>query len=167
MIRNKDGTFKQQYNTIKEYKDYCEMIVKYKDKSFTILFDIEDKDLVLSNGKWFANPTHSNCKKIYYYIYNNKSIALHRLIMDCPKGFEVDHINHDTLDNRKSNLRICTHRENCQNKINNNKIRNIRLTKSGKYQARFRFKNKETSKVFNSLCEAKEWLDGKIKSIFV
>lgn len=33
-------------------------------------------------------------------------IRMHRLIMDCPAGFEVHHINHDTLDNRKCNLEI-------------------------------------------------------------
>lgn len=41
---------------------------------------------------------------------------LHRFIMNAPEGSHVDHINHNTLDNRKSNLRICTHEENCRNK---------------------------------------------------
>lgn len=48
------------------------------------------------------------------------SIILHRLILSFPDGLDIDHINGDTLDNRKSNLRICTHGENMRNrKVNN------------------------------------------------
>ena len=49
------------------------------------------------------------------------SISLHRLVMNCPEGLEVDHIKHpqkheNKLDNRKSNLRIVTKSENQMNK---------------------------------------------------
>lgn len=44
------------------------------------------------------------------------AILMHREIMNAPKGMDVDHINHNQLDNRKSNLRVCTHHENTMNR---------------------------------------------------
>ncbi|OIR59267.1 hypothetical protein BLL41_21405 [Bacillus sp. FMQ74] len=49
---------------------------------------------------------------------NNKHERVHRFIINCPKGYQVDHINHDTLNNKKSNLRIATHSQNQQNRKN-------------------------------------------------
>lgn len=41
---------------------------------------------------------------------------MHRLIVGAKVGEVVDHINHDGLDNRRSNLRVCTQRENLRNR---------------------------------------------------
>jgi len=40
---------------------------------------------------------------------------MHRLIMNAKDGESVDHIDHNGLNNQKSNLRICTHQENLLN----------------------------------------------------
>lgn len=41
---------------------------------------------------------------------------LHRWLLEAPDELEVDHINNDTLDNRRSNLRLATRSENAQNR---------------------------------------------------
>lgn len=45
-------------------------------------------------------------------------IILHRFIINAPKGFHVDHINGNPLDNRRKNLRVCTP---AQNQFNSRK----------------------------------------------
>jgi hypothetical protein len=41
---------------------------------------------------------------------------LHRIIMDPPANMQIDHVNHNTLDNRRCNLRVCTNSENQMNR---------------------------------------------------
>lgn len=44
-----------------------------------------------------------------------ETIKMHRFIMNTSNGMETDHINHNRLDNRKCNLRVCTKSENQRN----------------------------------------------------
>jgi hypothetical protein len=74
--------------------------------------DAEDYDR-LSRYTWFAEGTEKN----YYAVrkQNGKSIKMHREIMNAPEHLVVDHIDHNGLNNRKENLRVCTFAENCRN----------------------------------------------------
>ena len=84
-----------------------------KNTSIIFLIDVDDFDKVAG---------HNWCQSDNGYIKtskNNKLIYLHRIIMDVfDKKQLVDHINHNILDNRKSNLRIVTHSQNSMNCIN-------------------------------------------------
>lgn len=46
-----------------------------------------------------------------------KIIRLHRIVAGAPRGTDVDHKNHKTLDNTDGNLRILSHSENLQNRV--------------------------------------------------
>ena len=47
-----------------------------------------------------------------YAVRDHKRIAMHREIMQCPKGLVVDHIDGNRMNNQKYNLRIMTQSEN-------------------------------------------------------
>lgn len=81
------------------------MIIPVSQGKFTTI-DGEDYSLV-GQYRWYINH--------YGYAVTNvgyKKIFMHRLIMNTPKGLVVDHINHNSLDNQKSNLRNCTRGQN-------------------------------------------------------
>lgn len=44
-------------------------------------------------------------------------VYLHRVILNAPSDMQVDHINHNGLDCRKENLRLCTHQQNHWNSL--------------------------------------------------
>ena len=79
---------------------------------------VDDEDFeMLSKIKWYGSESKSG--KFYVRTNGNESCApcmMHRLIMNPPDDMHVDHINGDTLDNRRENLRVCTH---IQNQWNN------------------------------------------------
>jgi len=88
-------------------------------KGRVALVDDDDYEY-LSQWNWQAN---FNRNAGVFYARRNHRIGgrqvttwMHRLILDAKKGQQVDHQNHDTLDNRKKNIRIVTHKENNKNK---------------------------------------------------
>lgn len=73
---------------------------------------VDDEDLKLvSDFKWHVRL----CQNIPMAI-SNTGINMSTLFMFPPIGKHVDHINHNTLDNRRCNLRICSPSQNCMNK---------------------------------------------------
>ncbi len=69
----------------------------------------------LARYKWYAQGPKKNGAFYAYRGHRGRTISMHRQIMKPPKGMVVDHINGNGLDNRRCNLRICTHLQNLQN----------------------------------------------------
>ena len=78
-------------------------------------FAIVDPDdyQYLSPFTWFAESAY----KTYYASrkQNGKLIKMHRQITNAPDHLVVDHIDHNGLNNQKTNLRLCTFAQNCRN----------------------------------------------------
>lgn len=100
--------------------DGTALIPLTKGKFATI--DASDLDLVRSYGCWQALRSNDLRKETYYATGRlklgsggHKTLRMHRVILDCPDGLDVDHRDGDTLNNRRGNLRICTRSGNAQN----------------------------------------------------
>lgn len=100
-------------NEIIAHDDYAE-IVLYKDciEIARTKIDLEDIEKC-KKYKWCLNDAG--------YVISmggkeRKRLRLHRFLINAPNNMVVDHINHDVLDNRKNNLRICTQHENTFNR---------------------------------------------------
>ena len=86
--------------------------IGYTNKGEQFYFDLEDYELIKDycwNNHYGYLEARSEIKDVF--------LKMHRLIMGLKKGdgLYVDHINHNTCDNRKCNLRICSNQENCMN----------------------------------------------------
>lgn len=91
---------------------------------------VDDEDFEsLNQWNWYAAwQPHRRCfvaKRTVSIAGKRQDIFMHRQIMSCPRDMEIDHKNGNTLDNQKSNLQICTSKENsrrsCKRKVVNGK----------------------------------------------
>ena len=85
---------------------------------------VDDEDYgMLSSYRWYA--AWNKYTKSYYAVRGvwnsslgrNHILGMHRTLLGLGRGSPdvVDHVNHDTLDNRRENLRLVSHSQNIQN----------------------------------------------------
>lgn len=113
---------------------------------------VDEKDFEeLSKMKWTTLSTSSGrCYAIHYFGTKGR-ILLHRHLLKVPKGFDGDHINGDTLDNRRSNLRIATRGQNIANS-------KLRKDNTSGYKGVYMFRNKWVAHI--QVDGKKIWLGG-------
>lgn len=102
-----------------------------------VLLDAENVDLV-SSYQWAVG--------IHGYVTSGagkRQILLHRLVAGAGNGCIVDHVNRNKLDNRRSNLRICTCQQNMFNREqqanNQSGYKGVCQTKDGLWQVQIQY----------------------------
>lgn len=84
-----------------------------KCKNCHMVIDKDSYKKILSDG-WGRICAHKSCNVYYAVTTKNKSQEkVHRLVLDT--NLNIDHINHNGLDNRKCNLRPCSTSQNLMN----------------------------------------------------
>lgn len=113
---------------------------------------VDECDADLMHTKWFAQwDTVMEC---YYARTGHNGVGMHRIIMSRVLGRElhtdeqVDHESHDTLDNRRSKLRIATASRNAMNRVkrsdNTSGYKGVSFdANSGKYKAQIQIENRK------------------------
>lgn len=117
------------------YDDYAEIILRDNkcNEIARAVIDLDDVEKCMQY-KWHARKCVNHVG--YYAIAslrggNNKKLHLHRFIIGYYGGLDVDHINRNSLDNRKCNLRVV---DRSTNSANNNHT-GVKQVPSGRWQA--------------------------------
>ena len=87
---------------------------------------VDDEDFEKFGGLRYMAHEHKDINGVVRRVYAirfyrkngvKKAIYLHREITKTPRGMVTDHVNGKSLDNRRRNLRSCTHSQNHQNAV--------------------------------------------------
>jgi len=150
------------------------MKIPVNSKAFAL---IDDEDFsIIAGTRWYTNRlgyAFCNGKMVNYSFPFGKTILMHRLIMGVTESSSiVDHINCNGLDNRRSNLRLCTKSENTayqkKKRINKtSRFRGVCFSERDKlWYAQIIKHGKRYSKSFKDEVKAARWYDKMAQEMF-
>ncbi len=116
----------------------------------------------------------ASCSGNRVYAYRKdrgKTVRMHQFIMNPPKGMVVDHIDGNGLNNRESNLRVCTQHQNLFNSrpiVKSSRFKGVHLYKrTGKWRAGIRHCGRDIHiGTFDDEIEAAKAYDRKARELF-
>lgn len=119
-------------------------------KGAVAIVDNDDYDFLVNMGRWHLSSTGYAVRRV---LHNGQkmTVRMHRVICNTPDGLVVDHLNGDTLDNRKSNLRNVTQSVNTKNRHGArgycwDKSKNMWMVRyKGKFYGRYRTESEAAS----------------------
>jgi hypothetical protein len=117
-------------------------------KTFETLIDTEDFEKVSTlKTTWFISSNGNNVKYRVKGKIDGKNVYLYRFILDANSELVVDHIDGNTLNNTKANLRVVTQKANVHNQNSQGELpRNVTYNpNSNKYRVSFKVDGKRKS----------------------
>ena len=136
----------------------------FNDSDEFFLFDTRDLDIVTSHT-WRKSNGYARADeigmdgKVHAIMFHRKVISKYN--NSNINDFDIDHKDHNPLNNRFDNLRLCTRSENQLNRnfkdISSTGERNIYFTKSNKFRFESKFDGETFCKYFDSFEEAKKF----------
>lgn len=135
-----------------------------------ILFDLEDFPQIKKYRWSVATPNNRGYKTVVGKV-DGKPWQLARYLMRDQgiEGMCIDHINRNSLDNRRCNLRVCTIQENTCNMKPKNRlgVKGVCFIKRNKFEAKIKRDDKIYHLgVFNTMKEATDAYDKKAAELF-
>lgn len=100
----------------KKYNDYLvygDITFVFTSNNNIILIDTEDFHLIKDYCWNITLNEYAQARDCS----NGSLVLMHRIITNAPNDKIVDHKNHNTLDNRKNNLRVCDYENNNANQL--------------------------------------------------